>query len=596
MDQVDEVKSKVDIVEVISSYVPLKKAGRNFSGLCPFHGEKTPSFMVSPDRQVFKCFGCGEGGDAITFLEKVEGWEFREALEELAKKAGVKLKSFRPTEGGKQKEKLVEINNLASKFYSYILAKHKLGESGREYLKKRGIREDVYKKFGVGFAPVGWESTFNFLTKRGFGGADIAAAGLVIAREGRDKSLPDGGQGFYDRFRGRLVFPLRDARGATLGFSGRVISEGERGPKYVNSPETAIFNKGSLLFGLDVTRDAVREKNEALLVEGEFDVLSAYQAGVLNVVASKGTALTEKQVGILSRLCESIVLSFDTDLAGDKASRRGIEMLDAAGLVVKVLSLGKFKDPDEFASADAAGFKKAIGTASNIYDYYIGSVIKRYDVKKPEGKKKVGAEILPILSKISDDMLRAHYISKLSAVLDLDIGLVSEAVSKRTDVAVPIEKAADALVEDVILEKYFLALLFSGERVDKAFFEQIDDLDFEDSSCRALWGKMRAIISDPKARGTRVLVSNLPGNFKSFLDELYLIQIDSELLDSDARQGELKKLVLRIRQKSIARQMKEISSKMKDAEQTDSESAVEKLKLKFNELSNILKGLNNAKS
>ena len=588
--QVDEVKSKVDIIEIISTYVPLKKAGRNFSGLCPFHGEKTPSFMVSPDRQVYKCFGCGESGDVFSFLEKIEGWDFREALEELSKKAGVKLKTFTPTAAGRQKEKLIEINTLASKFYSYILNKHKLGLAGREYLKKRKIDEIIWKKFGVGFAPEGWESTLNFLTKRGFNGGDVAAAGLVVAREGRDKS-------FYDRFRGRLVFPLRDTRGATLGFSGRVVSESERGPKYVNSPETAIFNKGSLLFGLDVTRDAIREKKEVLLVEGEFDVLSSYQAGVLNVVASKGTALTDRQVGLLSRLCESVVLSFDTDLAGDKASRRGIEMLDSVGLSVKVLSLGKFKDPDEFAVSDPAGFKKAISEALNIFDFYINSAASRYDIKTADGKKKIGAEILPILSKISDDLVRAHYISKLASVLELDVSLILEAVNKRVNVNVSSsETVAKGEDKEMFVEKYFLALLLSGESVERALFEKLGESDFEDGDCRALWKAMRVIISDPKARNVRGLTDRLPSNFESFLDNLYLIEIDSELLDPETRLVELERLVLRIKQKSIKRQMGDISFKMKDAEEKANEKELKKLVLKFNELSNTLKGLRNAKN
>ncbi|MBI3283049.1 DNA primase, partial [Candidatus Curtissbacteria bacterium] len=282
MDQVDEVKSKVDIVEVISSYLPLKRAGRNLAGLCPFHSEKTPSFMVSPERQAFKCFGCSVGGDVFTFLEKMEGWEFRETLEELAKRAGVKLKDFKPTGASREKEKLIEINKLAAKFYSYILKNHKLGEPGRQYLKKRGIPETLWEKFDLGYAPGGWENISQFLAKKGFGLADIAIAGLVIGRESKS------GGGYYDRFRERLMFPIADSRGSVVGFSGRLLDEKTkeaplRSPKasfegqakYINSPQTPIFNKGLLLFGLSLARQSIREKNEAVLVEGEFDVLSS---------------------------------------------------------------------------------------------------------------------------------------------------------------------------------------------------------------------------------------------------------------------------------------------------------------------------------
>src|SRR3989344_4137557 len=427
MDQKDEVKSKVDIVELVSSYIPLKKAGRNFSGLCPFHSEKTPSFMVSAERQVFKCFGCGEFGDVFTFLEKIEGWDFRDALEELAKRVGVKLKKFAPTGQTQVKEKLIEINKLTARFYSHLLTKHPIGEPARKYLNKRGIKPPMWEKFSLGFAPDSWDKTVEFLKSRKVRVEDIAQAGLII----------DGKRGFYDRFRGRIMFPLKDSRGTVLGFAGRVIETSDKGhvtsdtrqeAKYINSPETPIFNKGSLLFGLDAARSAIREKNEAVLVEGEFDVLSAHASGIANVVASKGTALTDKQVATISHICENVALCLDADIAGDAASRRGIELLDFVGLNIKVVNLGKFKDPDEYVRADAAGFMKAISIASNIYDYLIDSATARFDPATPSGKKAIGREILPRLAKITDDLVRAHYIEKLSRVLDLDVSLVADAV------------------------------------------------------------------------------------------------------------------------------------------------------------------------
>ena len=377
MDQKDEVKSKVDIIELISSYLPLKKAGRNFAGLCPFHNEKTPSFMVSGERQVFKCFGCGEAGDVFTFLEKIEGWDFREALEELAKKTGVKLKKFEPTGQSKVRDKLIEINKLVAKFYTHLLVEHPIGEPARKYLLSRGIKAPLWEDFGLGFSPDSWDKTFEFLKKHGFDIGDISQAGLIISRS--TGSGQAGRNGYFDRFRNRLMFPLKDSRGTILGFAGRIINDSESKrakelkveAKYMNSPETPVFNKGSILFGLDLARSAIREKNEALLVEGEFDVISARSAGVLNAVASKGTALTDKQVATLSHICENVALCFDTDLAGDAAARRGIELLDIAGITVKVVGLGKYKDPDEFSQKDPAGFKKSIGVADNIYDYLI---------------------------------------------------------------------------------------------------------------------------------------------------------------------------------------------------------------------------------
>lgn len=598
MDQKEEVKSKADIVEVISSYIPLKRAGRNFSGLCPFHSEKTPSFMVSGERQVFKCFGCGEGGDVFTFLEKIEGYDFREALLEVAKRVGVTIKSFKPSEQSHQKDKILAVNELAGRFYSYILLKHKKGEPARQYLKERGINEDIWKKYGLGFAPEGWENASSFLKKRNFKEADVAASGLVIARErASDRS-------YYDRFRNRLIFPIRDGRGITLGFSGRLIEGGSRGeglgyrnePKYLNSPETEVFHKGMLLFGLDVAREAIRSTNEVLLVEGEFDVLSAHQIGVKNVVASKGTALTEKQIATLARLSENVILCFDTDLAGDKASRRGIELMDMVGLTVKVVGLGKYKDPDEFCHQDALGFSRAVKTASNIYDYFLESSTKRFDRETADGQKKIGREILPILSKITDDLVRAHYVGKLAKVLDLDVGLVSAAVEKKQSEVntnnnnrVPTADLSSQPGEKLSLEEFFLVLFLLGDEVNKAVLKQIEPGDFEKEECLRFWTWLSDIIRASKTKNTQKLLKNLPKDLVKFVDSLYLVNVGSEFLDKDLANSELIKLAFRIKENSIRRKLLDVSQKIRKAEMGNNNEQIKSLTQEFSKLSGGLK-------
>ncbi len=642
MDQKDEVKSKVDLVEIVSSYLPLKKMGRNFAGLCPFHSEKTPSFMISAERQVFKCFGCSESGDVFTFLEKMEGWEFREALEELAKRVGVKLKKLAPGGQFLQKERLIEINKLVSKFYSYILEKHELGEKAREYLKKRGIKDSTWQKFGVGFAPMGWENTFNFLKKRGFAAADIAQNGLIIARStslrprgsdpmgsGQVRQAPSDQQ-FYDRFRNRLMFPLRDSRGTILGFAGRLIEEGssskdkgsnQEAPlrrvkldfagqaKYINSPQTPIFNKGNLLFGLDVARNAIRGKNEVVLVEGEFDVMSAHQAGVENVVASKGTALTEKQVVALSRICENVALCFDTDLAGDAAARRGIGLLDVAGLQVKVVALGKYspprtassgdlylsetkyKDPDEFARTDPKSFKAAIKTAENIYDYFIESTIKRFDAKTAEGKKKIGSEIIPILSEISDDLVRAHYIDKLSKVLDLDVNLVAGAVEKKlaSDFASFEITPSQSLSKSLDVEKYFLALIFFQDEASKQVISFLKDSDFGDDNVRAFWKWAREAIGRLKNPKIKQILVKLPSKFSKLVDELYLVNISPVFADRELWAAEIAKIAGRVKKNSFKRKLAAVSREIRQAEREKKLDKIEKLTRKFDEMSKSIK-------
>jgi DNA primase len=596
MDQVDEVKSKIDIVEVISSYIPLKKAGRNLSGLCPFHGEKTPSFMVSPERQAFKCFGCGEGGDVYTFLEKIEGWEFRETLEELAKRAGVKLRDFKPSGASRDREKLLEINKLAAKFFKYILQKHNAGESGRKYLKSRGIGEDLWDKFDLGFAPDGWENVSKFLTKRGFNLADVVTAGLIIGRESRS------GSGHYDRFRNRLMFPIKDSRGSVVGFSGRILDPNAREAKYVNSPQTPIFNKGSLLFGLDLARKDIREKNEAVLVEGEFDVLSSCKAGVPNTVASKGTALTDQQVAILSRLCDRVALCFDTDLAGDAASRRGIELMDMAGINVKVVELDKYKDPDEFAQKDAAGYRKAIKSAIDIYDYFIDSASRRFDAGSADGKKKIGREVIPVLSKISDDLVRAHYVSKLAKLLDLDVQLVAEAVAKKTDVSGTgtVVPGDDKVAQPKLSrEEYFLALLVFHDQIVPEVIDILDSRDFELPAVGSFWAWLHAIIKNSrrrqgsggqsKVRTFSSLLKKLPKEHSDFVDNLYLVNISTSLSDKELWAAEAIKTAKILKNASLKRELGEISSKLKEAQEKHDEKEIAALMTKFEKVSEIMK-------
>lgn len=413
MDQVEEIKSKVDIVELVQEYVPLKRAGRNFKGLCPFHGEKTPSFMVNPELQIFKCFGCGVGGDAYTFLQKIEGMEFGEALQHLADRTGIKLVSYRPSQGEQLKERLVGMNMLTGQVYHWLLTEQKTGKEALEYVKQRGINDEAIKKFNLGFAPNNWDFLLKFLVgKKKYSLDDLTRAGLAVKN--------------YDRFRSRIMFPLANARGQVVGFAGRVMppssaeaTEGQGGAKYINTPETEIYHKSELLYGLDVTRAEIKNAGWAVVVEGEIDAIASWQAGVKNVVAIKGSALTEKQVELLRRICDTVVLALDTDVAGDAAARRGIEMADKTGLMVKMVKLTGAKDPGEYAIADPEGWKKAVAEAIPVYDFYLQSAVTRYGLEVA-GKKKIGQELLPIWANISDEIVKAHYIKLLAKTLEVE--------------------------------------------------------------------------------------------------------------------------------------------------------------------------------
>ena len=461
MDQVEEIKGKVDIVELVAEYVPLKRAGRNFKGLCPFHGEKTPSFMVNPELQIFKCFGCGLGGDCYTFLQKIEGMEFGEALQHLADRTGIKLISYKPTQGEQLKERLVGINALTGQVYHWLLTQ-KIGKEALEYLKQRGLSDEVIKKFNLGFAPNNWDFLLKFLIgKKKYTLDDLTRAGLAVKN--------------YDRFRNRIMFPLGNARGQIVGFAGRVMpgADEKAGGKYVNTPETEIYHKSELLYGLDITRSEIKNAGWAVVVEGEIDAIASWQAGVKNVVAVKGSALTEKQVELLRRLCDTIVLALDADVAGDAAARRGIEIADKNGLMVKVVRFkvqdSKFKDPGEFAIADQEGWKRAVAEAIPVYDFYLQSAVERYGLDVA-GKKKIGQELLPIWASISDEIVKAHYIKLLAKTLGVGEEDIRQQMAKISNVQYPMSnKSPEAMrvPRREILEEYVVELGLKGGKTSE---------------------------------------------------------------------------------------------------------------------------------
>ena len=471
MDQVEEIKGKVDIVELIQEHVPLKRAGRNFKGLCPFHGEKTPSFIVNPELQIWKCFGCSKGGDAYSFLQQIEGMEFGEALSNLAKRVGVTLESYKPTQGEQVKERLVKINTLAGQAYHYLLTQHKLGQGALEYVKGRGISDEAIEKFRIGYAPESWGLMLEFLVrKKKLAVEDLQRAGLIIK-----------GQRDYDRFRNRIVFPLSNHRGQIVGFAGRVMpgADEKAGGKYVNTPETEIYHKSELLYGLDITRAEIKAKGQAVVVEGEIDAIASWQGGVKNVVAIKGSALTEKQVELLRRICDTVILALDTDMAGDAAARRGISIADSVGLMVKVINSKSetlnpkhFKDPGDWASKDPEGWKKAVAGAIPVYDFYLQSAVERYGLDVT-GKKKIGQELLPIWAGISDEIVKAHYIKLLAKTLGVEEEDVRAQLAKISN-PLPADATHQALQVDKpqvprreILEEYVIGLALKGGKTSE---------------------------------------------------------------------------------------------------------------------------------
>lgn len=453
MDQASEVKQKVDIVSIIGERIEIKKAGRNFKANCPFHGEKTPSFVVSPELQIYKCFGCSESGDVFTFLEKFEGMDFPEALKYLADRVGVKLTSFRGTDSG-VKELMFEINKAAAQFYHYMLLKHDLGKNALKYLTiERGITKESVETFGIGFSPQNSSLIRNFLiNKKKFGVQDLEKAGIIV-------------RGQYDRFSGRLIFPIIDHRGNNVAFSGRLLpGSREDMAKYINSPETPVYVKGNMLYGLNLTREFVKKKKVAIVVEGELDLISSWQVGVKNVVAIKGSALTSEQVVLLSRFAEKLILTLDADLAGNEAARRGIKIAQQKGFEVRVAGLSPYKDPDEAARGDSAVYKKALIGAVPVWDFLINFVFSKFDTTTGEGKAKISREIVPILSDIDDKIVQAHYISIVATKLAVSESAVESEIRGVPSVNKTAVNVSTQTKEEknrrMLLEERLISLLF----------------------------------------------------------------------------------------------------------------------------------------
>lgn len=459
-DQVDEIKQKTDIVSLVSEYVELKKAGRNFRGLCPFHSEKTPSFMVSPELQIYKCFGCNESGDSYSFLQKHEGMDFPEALKFLADRAGVKLKQTTLRRSG-EKERLYEINSHAARFYNYILINHRAGKEALDYLvKKRELSAESIKTFQLGFSPnVPFASRKYLVEKKKFSRGELVKAGITYEARGKT----------FDRMRGRVIFPLMDHRGNTIGFAGRLLPSNKKKElaKYINSPETPVYHKSSVLYGLNVTKSAIKEKKRAIIVEGELDVISSWQRGVKNVVATKGTAITEGQVRLLTRFTKDAVLALDTDLAGNVAARRGITIAQNQGLTVKVARLEKYKDPDEAVRKDPKMFINAIKEAVEVWDFIIDSIFSKYKTLTGETKSKISREVVPVLVSIDDKIVQAHYVKIVAGKLSVPIEAVSEqmALLKKgeKEVAVINEFTPSKRGRRDLLEERLLALAFQTD-------------------------------------------------------------------------------------------------------------------------------------
>ncbi len=476
---VEVILQEVDLVEVVGEYVSLKKAGKNYKGLCPFHQEKTPSFSVSPEKNLYYCFGCGAGGNVFNFLMELENIPFKEALEMLARRQGIELESRDPAREKahrRKKDLMFELYRLVARFYQYILLETKAGSEARDYLEKRGYPLDWSQKVGLGLAPRGWDNLLKFLEKKGYQPAFLEEAGLVIK----------GRKGYYDRFRDRLMFTIFNRRNHPIAFGGRLLSDVKDQPKYLNSPETLLYSKSRNLYGINWAAEVIREQDSVLVVEGYTDVLSLHLHGMENSVASLGTALTLDQARLLKRFASRVYIAYDSDIAGESATRRGLEILRQEGLKVFIVELEEGMDPDDVVREQGLDFfSEKVKTSKNYLEYLLDRACEKFDLDSSSGRIEAGQECVRVLGNIDNEIERQVYLKYAAEKLDLEAGGLERELNKllkgrkkeneergyRT-----IKKQVGSSALEIFEEKILSRLLAGDE--EQEFFSRIEPEDF----------------------------------------------------------------------------------------------------------------------
>jgi len=581
MNEVEQVKQKVDIVDLLGEYLELKRAGRNFKALCPFHSEKSPSFMISPERQTWHCFGCGKGGDIFTFLEEYEKMDFYESLKMLADRVGVKLtKTVYKTEQEEKRAKILALNSLAAQLYSFLLLEHPVGEKARTYLtEKRQIPLPLIKKFNIGYAPDSYTTLISYLSKKKkYPVQDLIDAGL--ATMGRSDA--------FDFFRERIMFPIMDSRGNIIAFSGRALTD-EQMPKYINTRDTLVYKKSDSVFGIYFAKEAIRKEEKVILVEGEFDVISAFKEGIQNIVAIKGTALTEGQISLLKRYAQKIMFCFDTDPAGTAAQKRSIALIEKEGILTSVIIPPEGKDPDELLRENPALFKTAVKKSINIYDFIIDSALKSFDPKTSEGKRQVLENTLSFLAPIQNEVIKEHYQKKLAENIDTSLESIKSETQKLTRPAVkePEKKSKTKILREELVEKYLLSLVLQVPNTQ---------------SLPQLLEKTNAeMFSIPAVERIMMLLKSSLQNTPDFTIESFAKTLPTELLETfdtcllaplppfeneEQFQAEIKRTIIEAKNLTIKKRLKEIEEEMRQKEQD--EDAIEKLQQEFEKLTKLL--------
>lgn len=571
----NEIQDRCDIVEIISSYIPLKPAGRNFKALCPFHHEKTPSFIVSPDKQIFHCFGCNVGGNVFHFIKQYEKMEFIEVVRMLAEKTGVRLP--RLSESEKEGDSLISAiysaNDLTANYYSTQL----YSEGGREaleYLAKRGISKEIQKKFRLGLATKNWTGLVDYAKKRGLTLEVLEKAGLIQrSKEGT----------FYDLFRNRIMIPIFDVRNRIIGFGARTLEN--LIPKYINSPESPVFVKGRHLYGLNFAIQNIRETGFAIVTEGYMDVITPVQAGFLNVVSSLGTALTIEQIRLLKRYNHKVVMIYDADQAGQIATLRGLDLFLGEAMAVEVAVLPEGQDPDSFIrNSGAEAFKEVLSNAKDLFDYKLEILCKGYDINNTEEKVEIAREMLGSISKIEDAVLKSEYIKKLSQVLELDeASLLIELKKLKKNRPSNFEnfKKIDGLEFKVRpAERLLIKLIVEDTSLIESVKNELKPLDFKNPQVRKLIESLFNLSQEPSRLDTAKLINYLEGCVPSNLIS-FLINEEMEIKDKEKN---IFDCIKAIKKENRDERAKGLQNKIAIAQKEGDDEGVKRLLSEFNAL------------
>jgi len=603
MDSViDEIKNRLDIVDVIGSYIKLQKTGANYRALCPFHAEKTPSFFVSPTRQIWHCFGCSEGGDIFKFVMKIEGVEFGDALRILAQKAGVELKP-KSKEWKKlktERQKLYDICEFAAKFFEAQLQKSSSGKLAKDYLINRGLTEETIKKWRLGFAPDTWHGLSDFLVGKGYTREEIVNAGLAIKKESTDNAMEENkkNQETYDRFRGRIMFPIFDLNSLVIGFGGRVFGKTAQDPnaaKYINTPNTLLYDKSKVLYGLDKAKIEIRKKDFCILVEGYMDVLMSHQAGFENTVAASGTALTPYQLNILKRYSDNLVLGFDMDIAGNKATERGIDLAQKFGFKIKIALMPHDKDPaDVLSRLGKDEWQKIIDQSKSIMEFYFDSAFSSKDPEKIADKLEISKIILPVIKRIPNKIEQSYWLQELSKRIKIkeeDLieemkkikieprAQVSEPILSVTSSQKPFKKGRRELLEEEIL----LLIFLNNKLIDSLNSEIIQQFSTPKKEILLLLKENPGITQDN-------LFKKLKNN-ESAINFLNYIILKADI-EKDKERDIIKDFndsVCQFKTLLIKNELNELLEKVKEAERNQNFKLIQDLTEKINNLAKELK-------